>query len=94
MSLLSRIDKMPLARQVANSVLEKVLGYKKSVDGAVTSKNILASKTFWGWIVTIIPSLAALASTDELTAIGTSIATAVGGILVIWGRKTAKVQVK
>ena len=94
MSWFSKIVKMPLAREAANFVLEKVLGYKKSVDGAVTSKNILASKTFWGWIVTIIPSLAALASTDELSAIGTSIAAAVGGILVIWGRRTAKVQVK
>lgn len=94
MSWLSVIVKIPLARQAANFVLEKVLGYKKSIDGAVTSKNILASKTFWGWVVTVVPSLAALASTDELSSIGTAIAAAVGGILVIWGRKTAKVQVK
>lgn len=94
MSWLSVIVKTPLARQAANFVLEKVLGYKKSIDGAVTSKNILASKTFWGWVVTVVPSLAALASTDELSSIGTAIAAAVGGILVIWGRKTAKVQVK
>lgn len=94
MSWVSVLTKIPLARQTANFIFEKVLGYKKSEDGAITSKNILASKTFWGWIITVIPSLSALASSDELSSIGAAIATAIGGIMVIWGRKSAKVEVK
>jgi hypothetical protein len=65
------------------------------------TKSLLASRTFWGAILSVTGALAGLAGytfgpeeQEALLLLGTTIATAVGSVLAIYGRVKATKGIK
>lgn len=61
-------------------------------------KGILASKTLWGGIIMLVAAIfracGVEVGTDELTAVSGHVAELVGFIMIVWGRFTAKKDIK